>query len=222
MSYTLHHADCMTLLAELPRDAIVLMDQPYGINYRVNERRDRAGLKTEKLLDTEKRAAIHGDAQPFDPRPWLEFARVAMFGAEHVEGLPAGGRWIVWDKRRGTTPDDHPDCEMVWTNVRGASRIHRQLWRGICREGEENVSRSRKLHPNQKPVALLDFILTQLGAKPGDTVIDPYMGSGSTGVAALRRGLKFIGIEIDPTHFETARVRLENEQRDIPSQKATP
>lgn len=208
----LRHGDCLQMLGDFPADAIILGDPPYGIGYRVNERRSRKGLKTPLALDTEKRAAIVGDDKRFDPTPWLAFPRVALFGANHMEGLPAGGRWIVWDKRRETTPDDHPDCELIWTNVRGADRIHRQLWRGICREGEENVSKSRKHHPNQKPVALLTFILEQLGAKPGDTVIDPYMGSGSTGVAALRMGLQFIGVEIDATHFATAQQRVNTEQ----------
>lgn len=97
---------------------------------------------------------------------------------------------------------------MVWTNRPGADRMHRQLWRGICRAGEENLSRSRKLHTNQKPVALLDFIFDQIGVAEGDVVIDPYMGSGSTGVVALRRGLRFIGIEIDANHYAVAKERL--------------
>lgn len=208
----LHHGDAADFVGLLPPDAIVLTDPPYGINYNVNARRGRRGLKTQMALDTAQRAAIAGDDQRFDPSPWLPFRRVAIFGANHMSGLPAGGRWIVWDKRRDTTPDDHPDCELIWTNVAGADRIHRQLWRGICREGEENVSKSRKHHPNQKPVALLTFILQQLGAKPGDLVIDPYMGSGSTGVAALRMGLRFIGIEIDAAHYETAKARIAQER----------
>jgi site-specific DNA-methyltransferase (adenine-specific) len=205
---TLLHGDCRAVLPDLPDDAIILGDPPYGINYRINQRRSRAGLKTPLALDTEKRAAITGDDQRFDVTPWLRFPRAAFFGANHMEGLPAGGRWIVWDKRRDSTPDDHPDCELIWTSVPGADRIHRQLWRGICREGEENVSRSRKHHPNQKPVALLTFVLQQLGAKPGDLVVDPYMGSGSTAVAALRMGLRFIGAEIDAIHYATACARI--------------
>lgn len=208
MSFELIHGDSIALASSLPRDAILLGDPPYGIGYKVNERSGRRGLKTEVAFNTEKRAAIAGDHQRFDPTPWLRFPRIALFGANHMDGLPVGGRWIVWDKRRDTTPDSHSDCELIWTNVPGADRIHRQLWRGICREGEENISRSRKLHTNQKPVALLTFVLQQLGAKPGDLVIDPFMGSGSTGIAALRMGCRFIGIEIDPVHYETAKARF--------------
>ena len=57
------------------------------------------------------------------------------------------------------------------------------------------------------------FVLEQIGCKAGDTILDPFMGSGSTGIAALRLGMKFIGIEKDPDHFETARVRIDGELR---------
>jgi site-specific DNA-methyltransferase (adenine-specific) len=204
---TLYLADCRDLLRDqiIPPDIpLIVTDPPYGIGYEVNERKARGGLSWHRRLDTEKKARIVGDNAEFDVEHVLDAGdRIAIFGANHMD-LPRGGRWIVWDKRRESTPDDHSDCELVWTNYPGADRIHRQKWRGIVREGEENISRSRKLHPNQKPVALLDFILVQLGGVRGQTVFDPYMGSGSTGIAALRRGMPFIGVEIDPVHFETA------------------
>lgn len=129
-----------------------------------------------------------------------------MFGANHFDGLR--GHWVVWDKRRESRPDNHSDCEMIGTNIPGADRIHRQKWRGVVREGEENCTNSVKLHPNQKPVALLQYLLEQLGAVPGDMVLDPFMGSGSTGVAALRAEMSFVGVEIDARHFETALDRI--------------
>ena len=212
---TLIFGDCLQHLSALSAADILLSDPPYGINYKVNERKmaDRGHkLKATKMTVTVERAVIRGDARPFDPAPWLAFGKIALFGAEHfAPRLPEGGRWIVWDKRRDSKPDDHSDCELVWTNVKGAHRIHRQKWRGVVREGEENCSRSKKLHPNQKPVALLTFLLEQLGAAAGQTVADPFMGSGSTGIAALRAGLGFIGCESDTAHFETARARFVRE-----------
>ncbi len=189
------NGNCFDHLEALQGD-ILLSDPPYGIGYKVNARpkdRERARkLKATRETVTVARAQIQGDAQPFDPVPWLLYPKIALFGANYFSSrLPDTGRWIIWDKRRDSAPDDHSDCELIWTNVSGAHRIHRQKWRGVVREGEENCSRSKKLHPNQKPVALLAFILGQLGA--GMTVCDPYMGSGSTGVAALRAGYNFVG-----------------------------
>lgn len=193
--------------------AALVTDQPYGMNYKINARSwNNAGLDALKPFKMAKRGAIVGDDKPFDPAPFLAFPKVAFFGANKcAHALPPGGRWIVWDKRRESKPDDHSDCELVWTNVPGADRIHRQKWRGIVREGEENTSRSKKLHPNQKPVALMTFVLEQIGAKAGDLIFDPFMGSGSTGVAALRMGMRFVGIEIDEAHFAVALKRLQSE-----------
>lgn len=209
---SLYLGDCREVLPALgPIDACVT-DQPYGINYSVNARSwENDGLDGLNPWEMQKRAPIGGDDLPFDPSSLLAYPLVALFGANHFsDALPSGGRWIVWDKRRDSRPDDHSDCELIWTNRPGADRIHRQKWRGIVREGEENCSRSRKLHPNQKPVALMDFVLEQIGLRRGDRkiVLDPYMGSGSTGVAAARRDHGFIGVEIDPAHFETALRRI--------------
>jgi site-specific DNA-methyltransferase (adenine-specific) len=207
---TLYQGDWRDWLSKISAADAIVTDQPYGMNYKINARSwNNEGLDGLKPFQMKKRAGIIGDDKPFDPAPFLTFPKVAFFGANkcaHI--LPAGGRWIVWDKRCDSTPDDHSDCELIWTNVPGADRIHRQKWRGIVREGEENTARSRKLHPNQKPVALMTFVLAQIGAKAGDLIVDPFMGSGSTGIAATRMGMQFIGIEIDPKHFETAQARF--------------
>lgn len=211
---TLYLGDCRTLLSDLCADALI-SDPPYGINYSINARGwNKEGLDALKPFKMEKREPIEGDDQPFDPSLFVEFPKVALFGANHfAHALPPGGRWVVWDKRCGSKQDDHSDCELVWTNQRGANRIHRQKWRGIVREGEENVSRSHKLHPNQKPVALMMYLFDLLKLEPGQTVLDPFMGSGSTAVAAHRMEMKFIGVEINSRHFETACNRLITENQ---------
>lgn len=209
----LYLADCRDLVPTLAAADALVSDPPYGIGYRVNARaRDNTTLDAIADTATEAKPAIAGDDAPFDPSAWLAMRKIALFGANYfADRLPRGGKWIVWDKRDGSAADDHSDCELIWTNLPGALRIHRQKWRGVVRAGEENCSRSKKLHPNQKPVALLDFIIGEMDLQPGAVIADPYMGSGSTGVVAMRRGFGFIGCEIDPQHFETAVARLRNE-----------
>src|SRR3546814_2742899 len=87
-------------------------------------------------------------------------------------------------------------------------RIFDHLWRGIMRAGEENIVHSAKHHPNQKPVALMVWCLSFL---PAGTAIDPFMGSGSTGVASIRAGRPFVGIELNETYFEIAYEGLRKE-----------
>jgi site-specific DNA-methyltransferase (adenine-specific)/modification methylase len=106
--------------------------------------------------------------------------------------------------------DDNADCEMAWTNLPGVARVHQQLWKGICRGGEENIAiGGSKLHPHQKPVALMDFCLERCSLSAGDVVLDPFMGSGSCAVAAIRRGAAYVGIEIDEGYFDIACRRIE-------------
>jgi site-specific DNA-methyltransferase (adenine-specific) len=160
---------------------------------------------------------VAGDDKPFDPAPLLGFKQVILWGANHFcDKLPGRPHWLIWDKREGTTQDDNADCELAWTNLKGPARIHRQLWRGMCRKGEENIAAGRnswRLHPTQKPIDLMSWCISQAGMP--HTVIDPYMGSGSTGVAAVRLGLKFIGVEVDEEYFEIACGRIEDAQRQL-------
>ena len=204
-SCTLVLADYTTVLSTVRDITTIVADPPYGNDYRQKRSRD-------KLVKVDfEHAPIVGNATPFDPSLLLDAAPVVvLWGANYyADRLPANGKWLVWDKREQTTPDDGADLEMAWTNLKGVPRMHRQLWRGICRRGEENISRgSRKLHPNQKPVALMDWCLDQAGVPQEGHVVDTHMGSGTTGLACLRRGIRFTGIELDPTHYEVAVSRL--------------
>lgn len=207
---TLYLADYRQVLPLLHGVTAVVADPPYGNDYRQKRSRDKL------VRPDTTHAAIVGNAEPFDPRPLLQLApTVILWGANYyADKLPPNGKWLVWDKRENTTPDDGADVEMAWTNLRGVPRMHRQLWRGICRRGEENVSKgAKKLHPNQKPAALMDWCIDQAKVGAGDTVLDTHMGSGTTGLVCLRRGVRFIGCEIDPTHYETAVARLKAERQ---------
>lgn len=190
-------------------DALVT-DPPYGMGY-VSRHND--GHRRKQFIRTDGNfAPIVGDDGPFDPAVWLNFERVCLWGANHYASrLPDSRGWLVWDKLAGKTPSQQSDCELAWTNQDKPLRIFEHLWRGIMRAGEENVSRSRKLHPNQKPVALMQWCLDQLGVPTGARVYDPFMGSGSTGVACVRTGREFIGVECDPEHFKTAVTRIKKE-----------
>lgn len=206
----LHLGDCREMLPRLGKFDAVISDPPYGINFKWTEAK-RKGRKSGLAWGTgtqdrqPKWQNIAGDTEAFDPTPWLGCDQVIIWGANNYEGLPAARRWLVWDKRRETTPDDHGDAELAWTNLDGVIRIHRQLWRGIVREGEENVAIAEKYHPTQKPVALMRWCVEMTTG----SVLDPFMGSGTTGVACARMGRRFTGIEINEGYFDIACRRIE-------------
>jgi site-specific DNA-methyltransferase (adenine-specific) len=204
---TIYHGDCREILP-LPRAAdLICTDPPYGINYRSNHNSSRRG-KWAKWIRYENMPGIIGDDEPIDPLPLLESAPlVCIFGGNYIaDRLPPSRCWIVWDKRDGIGPNNQADCEMAWTNFDRPSRIYRHLWSGLLRAGAENVALSDKLHPHQKPISLLTFIINYSGAT--GTVLDPYCGSGSTLLESKNAGMRAIGIEIEEKYCEISAKRL--------------
>jgi site-specific DNA-methyltransferase (adenine-specific)/modification methylase len=111
----------------------------------------------------------------------------------------------VWCKKPATKLGKFlGDCEVAWTKTSKAVYLHHHVWDGANRETE----RGPTLHPAQKPVELMRWCIQRLRLKPGSTILDPYMGSGATGVAAVLEGHNFIGIEIDPEYHAIARRRI--------------
>lgn len=211
----LYHGDCLEVLDRIQADALI-SDPPYGIAFDFQKNRSRkTGLNWGKDSDQDcdrKWSNIIGDDQPFDPAPLLRFPKVVLWGGNHFGSrLPDARGWLVWDKKCHTTPDNHSDCELAWTNLNVVCRIYRHLWRGIVRAGAENVSNSAKHHPTQKPVALMQWCI-QLAGLPA-VVLDPYMGSGSTGVACMNLDRRFIGIELERGYFDIACKRIEEAQQ---------
>ncbi len=208
---SLHLGDSLQILPTLNRAEIdaLITDPPYGINYAHG---GRSGVLTRESAFVG--AKITGDDGPFDPSPWLDFPVVVMFGANHyADRLPPSSRWLVWDKRDGTPSNDLSDCEMAWTNSPRSARLFSCRWMGMLKATERG---SPRVHPMQKPVGLMAWIFDAMDLRPGMTVLDPYMGSGTTGVAAVRAGLNFIGVEIDPAYFAIAKKRIEAEQASTP------
>lgn len=202
MSATLYLGDCLSIAPELQGVDAVISDPPYGIgHYKGNTGK---GKHTRRNAET-----INGDNQPFDPAVWLEYENVLLWGADHYAQRLPRGRWLVWDKLNGLPAfDSFSDIEVAWHNRPGAARIYHYMWKGICQQGDKEGGR---VHPTQKPVPLMAWCMEQAGVTIGATVLDPYMGSGTTGIACLRTGRNFVGIEKDPKHFANALARIERE-----------
>jgi site-specific DNA-methyltransferase (adenine-specific) len=189
--------DCRAVAASLAGVDAIVTDPPYGISYRHGARKGGVLMGTDGM-------AIVGDDEPFDPRPWLALTDECLFwGAEHFKSrLPDGGRWLVWNKRRPGVVRDQGCVENAWCSNDGVTRLIDHPWDGADMGHERGEAR---VHSNQKPIEVMKWCL---GFVDGQTILDPYMGSGTTGVACTKLRRKFIGVEIDPAHFENACRRI--------------
>jgi site-specific DNA-methyltransferase (adenine-specific)/modification methylase len=195
---TLYLGDCMEILPTLDKVDAVITDPPYGINEnskKVASRGNMAAPKDYGDFDWDK-------APPADEL--IELIRTkgkyqAFFGGNYFT-LPPTSCWLVWDKLNGD--NDFADCELAWTNWPKAVRRLQWRWNGMIRQGNEE-----RYHPTQKPLEVMKWVI-ELCPK-SESILDPFMGSGTTGVAAIQLGKKFIGIEREPKYFEIACKRIE-------------
>jgi DNA modification methylase len=196
---TLYLGDCREILPTLPRADAVVTDPPYGIGQaqtihctkpsRPNTY--RTGPKYEDLgWDYERPAA-----DLFDAVLAAADSAVLWGGNYFADLLPPARGWLYWSKMFENT-NNFSHGELAWTSIRIPLNEIR-----MSSKSETNGGRDR-VHPTQKPVALMKWCLGFL--PDASTILDPFMGSGTTGVAAVQLGRKFIGIEIEPKYFDIA------------------
>jgi len=200
--------DCREVLPTLGKVDAVVTDPPYGIGESAGKAKTRTSGLASRLRDANRYRRDYGTDDWDDDTADDEVAMaVAMakwsvvFGGNYYD-LPPTTCWLVWDKLNGET--DFADCELAWTNLPKAVRRIRFLWNG-CMRRERDIDRE---HPTQKPVDVMKWCIEHI-PPPNRVILDPFMGSGTTGVAAVKLGRSFIGIEREPKYFDIACRRIE-------------
>jgi len=200
---TLYLGDCMDILPTLDKVDATITDPPYGIGIDRSMAASSGSQSGGMMAKKGNYFASGWDDAPMS----LELAELIMSKSETVifwggnyYGLPASQCWLVWDKR---VNGNFADCELAWTNMKKPVRKFEWMWNGMLRQGQEE----RNGHPTQKPLALMQWCIEQAGNP--ESILDPFMGSGTTGVAAIQMGRKFIGIEREVKYFEIACKRIE-------------
>ena len=202
--------DCLDVMKDMPDKSVdaVITDPPYGV------KRDKgfggfggfgkpiARIKYEGDWDNQRPAKEY-----FDNLQRIGIS-VLVFGGNYFSDLlPVGNHWIVWDKAQ--TMPTFGDCELVWTNIkRNSVKWITREWNGLLGKEES------RQHATQKSVKIIKWIV-ETYTKEGDTIFDPFMGSGTTGVACVQTGRKFIGVEIDEKYFEIAVKRIKDAQQQM-------
>lgn len=206
---TLYLGDCREIIPQIKSVDFLLTDPPYGIGEDGKRSdRNRKGDDRWKAPSNKEYGLNEWDASTVDG--WLPLAcgishQQAIWGGNYYP-LPPSKGWLIWDKE--TDGKIGSDCEMAWTNWMTSTKRLRWLWDGFRQKQFEE-----RFHPTQKPVGVMQWCILQAGSPA--TIFDPFAGSGTTGVAAMNMGLKFIGCEIDRKHFETACIRIEQSQQQM-------
>lgn len=183
--------DCREVLPGLGRVDAIITDPPYGI--RADENPVRSSQKHERLAWDRDRP----DQEIFDLILAATDHAIIWGGNYFADMLPPSMRWLVWNK--DTRNFSLADCELAWTSQDNAARVFDYS------RGAANMD--GKVHPTQKPLALMKWCLKFV--PDAVTIVDPFMGSGTTGVAAVQAGKKFIGIEREPKYIDLALRRIE-------------
>lgn len=196
---TLYCGDCLEILPQLKKVDAVVTDPPYGINE--NSKKVARRVNKAKPKDYGK---FFWDKKPIDEKTIEILKNISkhqiIFGGNFFDGLGKTSCWLIWDKQNGGS--DFADCEMAWTNLNKAVRRIYWRWNGMIRKGHEE-----RFHPTQKPLGVISWCLSFID--DDQTILDPYMGSGTTGVACVKKGKKFVGIELDKKYFDIACKRIE-------------
>ena len=184
---TLYLGDCMDILPTLDRVDAVVTDPPYGIS-----------ANKQTLGSGKKKFERGADWDAFAPDVSWSVERASCFciwgGNYFADKLPPTNDWLVWHKKNDGL--SFSEFEMAYTNFGRQCRHKGHHW-----GGEE------KLHPTMKPVAVMEWCLSFVDKEM--SVLDPFMGSGTTGVACANLGRKFIGIEKESKYFDIACQRIE-------------
>ncbi len=208
---TLYLGDCMEIMPTLGKFDAVVTDPPYGIGYDVAAAKvsgyQGGGMKAKKgeygFTDWDSATP---DQSVIDALISIADVKI-IFGGNYFS-LPPTKCWLVWDKQ---TNGGFADCELAWTSLDKPVRRLVHMWNGMLRKGGEE----RHGHPTQKPIGVMEWCQTHIPA--ANTILDPFMGSGTTGVASVKAGRSFVGIEQHEPYFEIAceRIRKAYAQPDM-------
>jgi DNA modification methylase len=200
---TLYLGDCLEIMPTLgPVDAVVT-DPPYGLG-KDGQKLTTGGHGGRKAHEFKGWDACRPSRDLFDALRAASTDQVIWGGNYFADMLPATGKWLVWDKGQRISQSDG---ELAYTSRPGALRIFTQNRVALLIEGAQ--------HPTQKPIEIMVWSVQQL--PDARTILDPFMGSGTTGVACAKLGRSFIGIEIDEGYFNIAceRIRKAYDQPDM-------
>jgi site-specific DNA-methyltransferase (adenine-specific) len=216
---TIYCGDCAEIAPTLGQFDLLCTDPPYGIGEARKDHGSRRRFRDKRPGRSATLGAVHNPvARSYDRLDWDDRATdqslidalrelatyTCLFGGNFFE-MPPSPSWLVWDKDNGEC--DFADCELAWTNYGCAIRRKRHQWNGMLRGGVAGKSAEPRYHPTQKPLAVMSWAIGLCPERP-TSVLDPFMGSGTTLRACKNLGIRAVGIEREERYCKIAVDRL--------------
>ena len=196
---TLYLGDCAEILPTLGKVDAVITDPPYGLGEKLHGGNGEWSKNFSVAPEWDKKTISLDLIKKF-----VDFANESIIWGGNYYDLGISRGWFLWDKCQEHTS---AHAEMAWTNLDIPVRVFRM-------SRVEAYGQMDKQHPTQKPLALMEWCIDKCKNNP-QTILDPFMGSGTTGVAAVKMDRKFIGIEREQKYFDIACKRIEQAQAQI-------
>lgn len=199
---TLILGDCLEVMPTLGKVDAVVTDPPYGIGEAAGKNKSRGNMAVSQDYGNDD-----WDNKPCSPEQIKTMRECSdwqiIYGGNYFE-LPPTSCFLVWDKDNGT--NDFADCELAWTNLNKAVRRIKWRWNGMLQQDMRN--KEDRFHPTQKPIEVMRWSISHL-PDACNSILDPFMGSGTTGIACVKMKKEFIGIERELKYFDIACKRIE-------------
>ena len=206
---TLYNGDCREIIPRLDiRFDLLLTDPPYGIGYKPQKHNSKKSMADRNSCATDKLSGDTGKLD-FDPTyiydKFKDINQVWWGANNYADALPRSRGWLVWYKADGMERTDFSHAELAWTSLNMPIRGKNFLWMGMCK----SIRHKRAQHPTQKPIEIMTWCLSFF--PECKTILDPFAGSGTTGVAAKELNRKCVLIELEEKYCEIAARRLSQE-----------
>lgn len=204
---TVYCGDAKEIVPTLQGIDAVVTDPPYGIAHSGDSGRFSGGNTRRGPGSTH--GSIKGDDKPFDPSPFLVGRTQIIWGFNNFPQHLSPGSLLVWSKRRPFAYGSFlSDGEVAWFSRGRGVYLFEHIFSGSAAAVEYTADAyAKSAHPFQKPIAVMEWCIGKLPAE-ARTILDPFMGSGTTGVAAVKMRRQFVGIEIEPRYFDIACKRI--------------
>lgn len=208
-----------SLMGEAKIIDLCLTDPPYGISIVKKNKKiggDKAfgtthGASNDAILKATEYAPIKGDETTDTAKMNYEIMKTVsrnqiLFGGNYfTDFLVPKSCWIVWDKQNSGS---FADVELAWSSFDKGAKLYSFMWNGLIRAGKRDIEGVKRVHPTQKPVGLIGMILEDF-TKEGQTVIDPFCGSGSILMACEQLNRICYGMEYEPHYCDVIIARWE-------------